>query len=186
METPSRPMVLYDFESCPHCHRVRVVLSTLQLDYLAVPCGRQSRHRREVIARGGVEQFPYLIDPNTGREMYESHDIVDYLHQQYGSWRTRVAWAMRETLVGTRSSPSSRPTRATPGQTAEPRLELFNDEWSADCRQVRELLVELDLRYTVRNTRRGRRIPCLVDHDRGVTLDGTVDILAYLRETYAV
>ncbi len=29
--------------------------------------------------RGGKAQFPYLVDPNTGVEMYESLDIIDYL-----------------------------------------------------------------------------------------------------------
>jgi glutathione S-transferase len=29
-------------------------------------------------------QVPYLIDPNTNREMYESDDIVAYLEAEYG------------------------------------------------------------------------------------------------------
>lgn len=28
---------------------------------------------------------PYLIDPNTGTEMYESDDIVAYLNEKYGA-----------------------------------------------------------------------------------------------------
>jgi len=28
---------------------------------------------------------PYLVDPNTGREMYESDDIVAYLEAEYGA-----------------------------------------------------------------------------------------------------
>ena len=32
-----------------------------------------------LIARGGKQQVPYLIDPETGTEMYESDDIVEYL-----------------------------------------------------------------------------------------------------------
>ena len=28
-------------------------------------------------------QVPYLVDPNTGAEMYESDDIVAYLQKRY-------------------------------------------------------------------------------------------------------
>ena len=37
-----------------------------------------------MVERGGKAQFPYLVDPNTGREMYESDDIVRYLFDTYG------------------------------------------------------------------------------------------------------
>lgn len=33
----------------------------------------------ELIARGGKRMVPYLVDEETGVEMYESDDIVDYL-----------------------------------------------------------------------------------------------------------
>ena len=29
--------------------------------------------------------FPFLHDPNTGTEMYESADIIDYLYEHYGN-----------------------------------------------------------------------------------------------------
>jgi hypothetical protein len=40
--------------------------------------------RPEVIARGGKSMFPYMIDPNTGTEMYESDDIISYMAKTYG------------------------------------------------------------------------------------------------------
>jgi len=40
--------------------------------------------RPEVQARGGKQQFPYLVDPNSGRTLYESADIIDYLRASYG------------------------------------------------------------------------------------------------------
>jgi hypothetical protein len=33
---------------------------------------------------GGKSQFPYLVDPNTKVEMYESQDIIQYLTDTYG------------------------------------------------------------------------------------------------------
>ncbi len=35
-------------------------------------------------AAGGPEQFPFLVDENTGRELYESDAIVRYLYETYG------------------------------------------------------------------------------------------------------
>jgi glutathione S-transferase len=34
----------------------------------------------ELEARGGKMQVPYLIDSETGKEMYESDAIITYLH----------------------------------------------------------------------------------------------------------
>jgi len=36
-------------------------------------------YEAELIARGGKRQTPYLIDTDTGTEMYESADIIAYL-----------------------------------------------------------------------------------------------------------
>lgn len=38
----------------------------------------------ELIARGGKRQMPYLADEEAGIEMYESDDIVAYLHKKFG------------------------------------------------------------------------------------------------------
>lgn len=37
----------------------------------------------ELIVRGGKRQMPYLVDEEHGKEMYESDDIVEYLHQTF-------------------------------------------------------------------------------------------------------
>jgi glutathione S-transferase len=71
---------------------VRRTLTELDLDYVHLSCPRgDSDNRRELKARGGKIQIPYLVDPNTGVEMYESRDIVRYLDAHYGSDRTRAA-----------------------------------------------------------------------------------------------
>lgn len=40
--------------------------------------------RPEAIAKGGKSQFPYLVDENTGKAMYESDEIIKYLFDTYG------------------------------------------------------------------------------------------------------
>src|SRR5437867_4452108 len=80
---PDLLLELYDFEACPYCRKVREVLSELDLDYRARPVAQGSARRAELVRRGGKMQAPYLVDPNTRREMYESDDIIAYLEGQY-------------------------------------------------------------------------------------------------------
>src|SRR5512134_2875049 len=85
---PETPLVLYEFEGCPFCRKVREALTVLDLEAFIYPCPKGGpRFREEVKRRGGKAQFPYLVDPNTGKEMYESDAIVAYLFERYGAGR---------------------------------------------------------------------------------------------------
>ena len=82
---PARLLKLYDIENCPYCRIVREVLTELDLDAEIYPCPKGGeRFSPELIERGGKAQVPYLVDPNTGEEMYESIDIIKYLYGTYG------------------------------------------------------------------------------------------------------
>ena len=61
----------------------REVLCTLELPYRLHNVARGSRSREAFAQRSGRMRVPYLIDPNTGSEMFESADIVRYLEQTY-------------------------------------------------------------------------------------------------------
>jgi glutaredoxin len=97
-DQPSKPLELYALEGCGHCRRVREALTELDLDYLHRSCPFGSdRNRAPLRARGGKVQLPYLIDPNTGVELYESQAIVRYLASRYGaSTEPREALACRQ------------------------------------------------------------------------------------------
>ncbi|KAH9725390.1 Thioredoxin family protein [Citrus sinensis] len=87
-DSPTR-LQLFEFEACPFCRRVREAITELDLSVEVFPCPKGSIRHREMVRRlGGKEQFPFLIDPNTGVSMYESGDIVNYLFQQYGKGRS--------------------------------------------------------------------------------------------------
>ena len=77
------PLVLYNMEGSPYCRKVRERLCELDLEYRVRNLPRGSPKRAELAERGGKVQVPYLIDPNTGRELYESDDIVEYLDATY-------------------------------------------------------------------------------------------------------
>ena len=88
---PERLLELYEFENCPFCRKAREALSILDLDAKIYPCPKSGpKYRPELVERGGKAQFPYLIDPNTGTEMYESNHIVRYLFEHYGNGRVPI------------------------------------------------------------------------------------------------
>jgi glutathione S-transferase len=71
-------------EGSPYCRKVRETLCRLDLDCHIKNASNRGPMRDELRARGGKKTVPYLVDPNTDTEMYESDDIVDYLRATYG------------------------------------------------------------------------------------------------------
>jgi glutathione S-transferase len=157
---PSKPLELYEFEACPYCRLVREALTELDLDALIRPSPHDGRRFRPMAAKlGGKQQYPLLVDPNTGRSMYESAEIIEYLYRQYGGRAapTRllrpldVSTAVLAGIVRLQSGARARPSRA-----ARKPLELFSFESSPYSRRVRELLCELELPYLLRSTGKAR------------------------------
>ncbi len=153
---PQQLLQLYDIENCPYCRLVREVLTELDLDVQIYPCPKSGeRYRPELIARGGKAQFPYLVDPNTGVELYESLDIIAYLFESYGMRPVPLKWrlGMLQTLSSMLASAprTARDTGAKPGVQPELMLELYSFESSPYSRLVREQLCEMEIAYIVRN-----------------------------------
>jgi len=100
---PGQPLELFSFESCPYSRRVREVLCELELPYVLRNTGKAAwidlvakfdeslstvqresgRNRKVLFERTQRVRVPYLIDSNTGAEMYESRAIVHYLQTTY-------------------------------------------------------------------------------------------------------
>lgn len=81
---PEKPLELWSFEGSPFCRLAREALCELEIPYLLHNVGKGSPRREAFVKRSGKMMVPYLADPNTGREMFESADIVRYLHETYG------------------------------------------------------------------------------------------------------
>jgi len=200
---PERPLELYEFEACPYCRKVREALSILDLDAVIRPCPKRGpRFREEVKTRGGRYQFPYLVDPNAGKEMYESDDIVKHLFQSYGRGPAPFLLAAGPLTLATAGLASAlRPGLGAvyrPSRAPEQLLELYSFEASPFCRIVRESLSSLEIPYRLHNVAKGspRRdafversgkmmVPYLVDPNTGVSMFESADIVAYLEENYA-
>ncbi len=75
-------LTLYVKSGCPYCAKVLIEGATLGIDFeeknIADPAVSE-----ELIARGGKRVTPYLVDSETGKEMYESDDIIEYLHERF-------------------------------------------------------------------------------------------------------
>ena len=77
------PIELWGYESSPFVRNVREKFGTLCLPHKIVSCSRGSANRDKMVAKTGRFQVPYLVDPNTGVEMFESEEIVKYLDEVY-------------------------------------------------------------------------------------------------------
>ncbi len=102
---PEFMLELYSFESSPFARPVRELLCEMESPYILRNCGRtrlqewilppvrkalniipdsELDNRRELQDREGRVAIPYLYDPNSGRGMFESEDILKYLRNAYG------------------------------------------------------------------------------------------------------
>jgi glutathione S-transferase len=77
------PLELWGYECSPFVAPVREKLSTLCLPHILVSCSRGSENRNKMIEKTGRFQVPFLVDPNTGIEMFEGAEIVKYLDEVY-------------------------------------------------------------------------------------------------------
>ncbi|XP_058204915.1 uncharacterized protein LOC131318895 [Rhododendron vialii] len=80
---PPKPLEVWAYEPSPFCKIVREVLVELELPHLLRSCARGSPKRQILYEKAGHFQVPYLEDPNTGVQMFESAEIVEYLRATY-------------------------------------------------------------------------------------------------------
>lgn len=163
---PEKPLKLYEFEGSPFCRRVREVMTTLNLDYEVYPCPKGGqRYRNEMKKIGGRRQFPFLVDENTGTQLYESQDIIHHLFKHYGKtaktpkkyshYPKIPVLALAGTLVnGARGVWVNKRIveREAPAQL----LELWGFEASPYTRIVRAELTELELPFKFHNVAKER------------------------------
>ncbi len=201
---PQKRLEIYEFEACPFCRKVREALSILDLEAQILPCPKGGKRFREaLIKRGGKAQFPYLVDPNTGVEMYESDDIVRYLFAQYGDGKVSRLLRMGPlndiSAVLSGLSRGRAGSRFTPSREPDQPLELASFEASPYCRPVRETLCSLEIPYLLRNVAKGSpsrdafekrsgrmMVPWLSDPNTGTEMFESEDIVKYLQARYAL
>lgn len=187
---PAELLQLYDIENCPYCRLVREALTELDLDVLVLPCPKNGeRFRPQLVERGGKAQFPYLVDPNTGVEMYESLDIVGYLFATYGGGELPLKWKLgRAQTIGSMLASAPRLNhgmQAATGREPTELLELYSFESSPYARVVREKLCAMEVPYILRNCGRTRASEWLLPPLRralNITPDSDLDNRRHLQQ----
>lgn len=205
------PLILYEFEGCPFCRKVREAVSILSLEVTFRPCPAGDRTFRQEIKTnyGDKASFPYLVDPNTGVQMFESDAIVKYLFQIYGATGD-IPWTLAgdNNAVVTLTAGLGMLPRALLGKGSKAResnppptpVILWSYEGSPFCKLVRERLVELGIPHTQISCPRGStnrqrqfeitgkpfQVPYLQDPNTRVDLFESAAIIEYLEKVYGV
>lgn len=201
---PEKPIEIYEFEGCPFCRKVREMVAVLDIDVLYYPCPRNGPNFRPKVGQmGGKQQFPYMVDPNTGVSMYESDGIIKYLAEKYGDGSVPITLSLG--LLTTLTAGLSMIGRMGKGNIytrarlpPEP-LKIWAYEGSPFCKLVREVLVELELPHILTSCARGSpkrqilldkagifQVPYLEDPNTGIQMFESAAIIDYLRATYAL
>lgn len=211
---PAEPLILYEYDSSPFCKRVRETINLLDLtvEYRPIPGARQSRFSEELFERTGRRTVPYLVDPNTGEEMFESDEQIRYLVDTYGpqgegAYDPKALWPITFTGFSVFTSTLAALIRGMPSsqrqynarednEDMEP-LELWGYECSPFVKPVREKLGSLCLPHRLVSCSRGSanrdrmiertgrfQVPFLVDPNTGLELFESVEICEYLDACY--
>lgn len=211
---PEKDLILYEYDASPFCKRVRETMNLLDLTYECRPCpGARAGFSDELFERTGRRTIPYLIDPNTGIEMFESSDQIEYLLKNYGppedTFDRKALWpitfeqfsvttativAVLREMAGARRQANARPDN----EQMKP-LELWGYECSPFVKPVKEKLCSLSLPHKLVSCSRGSanrnkmiektgrfQVPFLVDPNTGIEMYEGAEISEYLEKVYTV
>lgn len=209
---PTTPLVIYEYESSPFCRRVREIVNLLDLTVEYRPCpGARAGFSDELYARTGRRTVPYLIDPNTETEMFESDDQIEYLLETYGpdkqGYDRKALWPITFKSFSVTTSAFAAIVRDFGGSRPQANarhdnlqmkpLELWGYECSPFVRPVREKLSELCLPHRLISCSRGSlnrdkmvaktgrfQVPFLVDPNTGIEMFEGPEICEYLEKVY--
>lgn len=211
---PQKPLILYEYMASPFCKRVRETINLLDLTVEYRPCpGARAGFTEELFARSGRKTVPYLVDPNTGVEMFESSDQIEYLLSTYGppssSFDRKALWPITWENFSVSTSilaailqdmpAAKQQENARPDNTKMLPLELWGYECSPFVAPVREKLGSLCLPHIFVSCSRGSenrnrmiertgrfQVPFLVDPNTGIEMFEGAEIAQYLEQVYTI
>ncbi|EKX40534.1 hypothetical protein GUITHDRAFT_75402, partial [Guillardia theta CCMP2712] len=84
-EQPRKLLELYSYENNQFCRLVREALCELELPYKLISAGKGEEAVAVRLEQGiqGSTRCPYLVDPNTDKQVSDSAEIMKYLFENY-------------------------------------------------------------------------------------------------------
>lgn len=79
-------LVLYQFKTCPFCMKVRREMHRLSLNIELRDAQKNPQHRARLLQDGGQIKVPCLKianDKENNQWMYNSNEIIQYLHNRF-------------------------------------------------------------------------------------------------------
>ena len=210
---PNKPLILYEYSASPYCLRVRECINLLDLsvEYRPCPGARQGAFSQQLLKKTGRQTVPYLVDPNTGMELFESSSQIEYLLDNYGppadsfdrkalwpiTWEPFSIWSSTQVALLRGMPGARRQANARPDNEQRKPLELWGYEASPFVRPVREKLVSLCLPHIMVSCSRGSAnrdrlvertgrflVPFLYDPNTGVEMFESPEMVEYLEAVY--
>lgn len=213
---PEQPLILYEYGASPFAKRVREIINLLDLtvEYRPCPGARGGKFSQQLFERTGRRTVPFLIDPNTDKEMFESGDIIEYLLRTYGppdeSYDKKALWPITFEAFSIYTSTIAAILRDMPAARRQPNARPDNEDmlplelWGYECSPfvvpVREKLGSLCLPHLMVSCSRGSanrdrliektgerfQVPYLWDPNTNVGLFESPEICEYLEAVYTV
>ncbi|KAK9822987.1 hypothetical protein WJX81_000952 [Elliptochloris bilobata] len=202
---PDKPIILYEFDGCPFCRKVREATSLLDIDVLFYPCPKNGpTWRPKAIAMSGKQQFPFMVDPNNNNwELLESNAIISYLYNEYGDGNVPLSLRLGPLTalsIGLGLAPRlGRGTQYRQSKLPDNPLDIWGYEASPFVKLAREVLVELELPHVYHSVARNSpkrvamrekwdtfQVPYLEDSNTGLAMFESTAIIKYLEDTYGV
>lgn len=88
VDAQTQQLLLYHFKTCPFCLKVRREMSRLSLNIELRDAQHDIQSREELLLGGGELKVPCLRiskDDGSVQWMYESNDIIEYLHGRFAA-----------------------------------------------------------------------------------------------------
>lgn len=212
---PLKKLIIYEYDASPFCQRVREIVNLLDLtvEYRPCPGARQSKFSDDLFKRTGRKTVPYLVDENTGVEMFESTDIINYLVDTYGpqsdTFDRKALWPITFEQFSVTTSglvasvldfpASQRQANARPDNELMKPITIYAYEVSPFCKPVRAKLCALSLPHTYVSCSRGSKnrdvllektgnfqVPYIEDPNTGIAMFESNEICEYLDSVYTI
>lgn len=74
---------LYTYTTCGYCAKVRARFAEMGIEFEEIDAEQGTPGSEELVALGGKQQVPFLVDTDRNHHMYESQDIIAYAAEHY-------------------------------------------------------------------------------------------------------